>query len=89
MYAGQARSKMSQSEAAEVLGILERTFRHYRDRFEADGAEGLYDRRLGRASARRDAQLQLGSADVAGARSDSAGAAARTGASARGARWPA
>ena len=44
---------LSQSEAAEVLGMSERTFRRYRDRFEADGAEGLYDRRLGRASARR------------------------------------
>ena len=29
-------------------GMSERTFRRYRDRFEADGAEGLYDRRLGR-----------------------------------------
>jgi hypothetical protein len=33
--------------------MSERTFRRYRDRFEAEGAEGLYDRRLGRASARR------------------------------------
>lgn len=45
--------ELSQSEAAEVLGMSERTFRRYRDRFEACGAEGLYDRRLGRASARR------------------------------------
>jgi transposase len=45
--------ELSQSEAAEVLGMSERTFRRYRDRFEADGAEGLYDGRLGRASARR------------------------------------
>ncbi len=29
------------------------TFRRWRDRYEAEGAEGLYDRRLGRASARR------------------------------------
>ena len=35
------------------LGVSERTFRRWRDRFEADGAEGLYDRRLGRVSARR------------------------------------
>ena len=33
--------------------MSERTFRRWRDRFEADGAEGLYDRRLGRVSARR------------------------------------
>ena len=43
---------LSQSEAAEILGMSERTFRRYRDRFEAEGAAGLYDRRLGRASAR-------------------------------------
>jgi transposase len=40
-------------EAAEVLGISERHFRRLRDRYEAEGAEGLVDRRLGRASARR------------------------------------
>ena len=44
---------LSQAEAAEVLGMSERTFRRWRDRYEADGAEGLYDRRLGRLSARR------------------------------------
>ena len=44
---------LSQTEAAEVLGVSERTFRRWRDRYEAEGAEGLYDRRLGRASARR------------------------------------
>ena len=47
------RGELSQAEAAEVLGMSERTFRRWRDRFEADGAEGLYDRRLGRVSARR------------------------------------
>ena len=51
---GRTRSRLlSQAEAAEVLGVSERTFRRWRDRFEADGAEGLYDRRLGRLSARR------------------------------------
>ena len=44
---------LSQAEAAEVLGVSERTFRRWRDRYEAEGAEGLYDRRLGRLSARR------------------------------------
>ena len=43
---------LSQAEAAEVLGVSERTFRRWRDRYEVDGAEGLYDRRLGRLSAR-------------------------------------
>ena len=44
---------LGQAEAAEILGVSERTFRRWRDRFEAEGAEGLYDRRLGRLSARR------------------------------------
>ena len=33
--------------------MSERTFRRWRERYEAEGAEGLYDRRLGRVSARR------------------------------------
>ena len=53
VYGRTVRGELSQAEAAEVLGMSERTFRRWRDRFEADGAEGLYDRRLGRASARR------------------------------------
>ncbi len=44
---------LSQHEAASILGISERTFRRWRDRFEAEGAEGLYDRRLGKLSGRR------------------------------------
>ena len=51
---GGLRSHASRcAEAAEILGFSERTFRRWRDRFEADGAEGLYDCRLGRVSARR------------------------------------
>ena len=44
---------LSQSEAASLLGMSERTFRRWRDRFDAEGAEGLYDRRLGKISQRR------------------------------------
>src|SRR5271165_6015523 len=40
-------------EAAELLGVSERHFRRLRDRYEAKGAEGLIDRRRGRASGRR------------------------------------
>ena len=40
-------------EAAEALGMSERHFRRLRDRYEAEGAEGLIDRRRGRASGRR------------------------------------
>ena len=55
---------LSQTEAAEVLGVSERTFRRWRDRYEAEGAEGLYDRRLGRASARRAPKRSMGRAPV-------------------------
>ena len=47
------RGDLSQAEASEILGMSERTFRRWRERYEAEGAEGLYDRRLGRVSARR------------------------------------
>jgi transposase len=47
------RRELSQAEAAEILGVSERSFRRWRDRFEAEGAEGLYDRRLGQPSGRR------------------------------------
>ena len=44
--------RLSCVEAAEVLGMSERHFRRLRDKYEAGGAEGLIDRRLGRASDR-------------------------------------
>ena len=44
---------LSCGEAAEVLGMSERHFRRLRDRYEAQGAEGLIDWRRGRVSGRR------------------------------------
>jgi transposase len=44
--------RLSQLEAAELLGMSERTFRRWTRRFEGDGEEGLMDRRLGRRSGR-------------------------------------
>jgi transposase len=40
------RSELSQMEAAELLGISERTFRRWRDRHREAGLAGLTDRRL-------------------------------------------
>ena len=40
------RSELSQVEAAELLGVSERTFRCWRDRHRDSGLEGLADRRL-------------------------------------------
>jgi transposase len=51
---GRYRSgRLSCVEAAELLGMSERHFRRLRDRYEAEGAEGLMDRRRGRVSGRR------------------------------------
>ena len=40
------RSELSQMEAAELLGVSERTFRRWRDRHRGEGSAGLADRRL-------------------------------------------
>ena len=46
-------AEFSQLEAAELLGVGERTFRRWRVRFEDEGEAGLLDRRLGKASGKR------------------------------------
>jgi transposase len=46
-------AEFSQLEAAELLGVGERTFRRWRQRFEDAGDAGLLDRRLGKASGKR------------------------------------
>lgn len=56
---------LSMLEAGELLGVSERQFRRYRDRYEEEGLDGLRDGRLGKASPRRvpgrerDRMLQL------------------------------
>ena len=52
LYERRQRRVVTMAEAAEMLGVTERTFRRWRDRYEADGAEGLQDRRLGCPSGR-------------------------------------
>jgi transposase len=44
--------ELGQLEAAELLGMSERTFRRWTSRYEAEGERGLADRRLGRCSGR-------------------------------------
>jgi transposase len=46
-------AELNQAEAAELLGVSERTFRRWRDRYDEDGAAGLVDGRLGKASGKR------------------------------------
>ncbi len=44
--------RLSQLEAAEVVGMSERSFRRWTRRFDEEGEDGLVDRRLGRRSGR-------------------------------------
>jgi transposase len=46
-------SEFNQLEAAELLGLGERTFRCWCQRYEEDGEAGLLDRRLGKVSGKR------------------------------------
>jgi hypothetical protein len=47
------RRELSMMEAGELLGMSERQFRRYRDRFEEEGETGLIDRRVGRPCEKR------------------------------------
>ena len=55
----QERGEITQAEAAEMLGVVERTFRRWRDRYEEEGGCGLSDRRLGRPSPKRARQEEI------------------------------
>lgn len=52
-YEGWQSSRLTQEEASRILGVSDRTFRRYVDRYEEDGLEGLVDKRLGQVSHRR------------------------------------
>jgi transposase len=52
-YEGWQSRRLTQEEAARLLGVCERTFRRYIDRYEEAGLEGLVDRRLSQVSRRR------------------------------------
>lgn len=53
IYERHRGKRLSAGEAAEWLGVSERTFRRWRGRYAADGAAGLLDRRLGKISPHR------------------------------------
>jgi transposase len=62
LYTRRQRRELTMVEAAEILGVTERTFRRWSTRYEAEGVEGLEDQRLGRGSARAvpvDEALQM------------------------------
>ena len=53
------RGQLNQIEAAEMLGVSERTFRRWRDRLRDEGPEGLLDRPIGKPSSRRAAEAEI------------------------------
>jgi transposase len=53
------RGHLTQFEAAEMLGVSERTFRRWQGRWRAEGAAGLRDRRIGKPSPRRVAAEEI------------------------------
>jgi transposase len=53
------RGCLTQAEAAEMLGISERSFRRWQGRYRGEGAAGLADRRIGRPSPRRAHEGEL------------------------------
>jgi transposase len=53
------RGELSQQEAAEMLGVSERTFRRWRDRLRDEGPASLRDRRIGKPSSRRAAAEEI------------------------------
>ena len=52
-YDGWSEGRLTQAEAAQILGQCERSFRRHIERFEADGLQGLVDKRLSQISKRR------------------------------------
>ena len=52
-FGGWQARRLTQEEAARLLGVCERTFRRYIDRYEEAGLEGLIDKRLSQISQRR------------------------------------
>lgn len=53
------RGRLTAEEAGELLGLSGRHFRRQCARHEAEGEEGLRDKRLGRVSARRASESEL------------------------------
>lgn len=52
-FSGWQAGRLTQQEAARLLGVCERSFRRYVDRYEAGGLEALIDKRISQLSARR------------------------------------
>jgi len=51
--------ELTQEAASEILGINVRTFQRWAERYEAEGDDGLVDRRMGRRSPKRAPEEEL------------------------------
>jgi transposase len=51
--------ELTQAAASELPGINVRTFQRWAERYEAEGDDGLFDRRMGRRSPRRAPEEEL------------------------------
>ena len=45
-YGAWSEKRLTQEEAASLLGVCARTFRRYIDRYQENGLDGLIDKRL-------------------------------------------
>ena len=52
-YGGWQQGRLTQEDAARLLGVCERTFQRHIDRYEDAGLKGLIDKRLNQLSHRR------------------------------------
>jgi len=59
VYSDWRERRLTQEEAAMILGVCPRTFRRQINRFEEDGIEGLLDKRLTQVSSRRAPLTEL------------------------------
>ena len=53
VYTGWTKKRLTQEEAAQILGVCDRTFRRYIHQYREDGEEGLNDKRITQASLRQ------------------------------------
>lgn len=58
-YEGWSQGRLTQTEAAMLLGQCERSFRRHIERYEADGMDGLLDKRLSQISKRRASRQEV------------------------------
>ena len=58
-FEGWSQGRLTQGEAALLLGQCERSFRRHIERYKADGLDGLLDKRLSQISRRRASGVEV------------------------------